>query len=69
MVIDTISMEGIRITTWDVKKIVNNGVDYLSIGAGFLPCQFLLLTLILLDALIHNSPHDVGHPGHPATLL
>lgn len=29
----------------------------------------MLLTLVLLDALIHNSPHDVGHAGHPATLL
>ena len=30
-------MEEIRLTTWDVKNPANNGINYLSTGAGFLP--------------------------------
>ena len=30
-------MEEIRLTTWDVKTPANNGMKYLSSGAGFLP--------------------------------
>ena len=30
-------MEEIRLTTWDEKNLVNNGINYLSTGAGFLP--------------------------------
>ena len=30
-------MEEIRLTTWDVSNLVNNGVIYLSSGAGFFP--------------------------------
>ena len=38
-------MAEIRLTTWDVENLVNNGINYLSTGAGFLPstvwCNFL----------------------------
>ena len=30
-------MEEIRLTTWDVKYLAYNGINYLSAGAGFLP--------------------------------
>ena len=30
-------MAEIRLTTWDVSKPVNNGISYLSAGAGLLP--------------------------------
>ena len=30
-------MEEIRLTTWDVKNPANNGIKYVSTGAGFLP--------------------------------
>ena len=30
-------MEEIRLTTWYVKNLVNNGINYISTGAGFLP--------------------------------
>ena len=35
-------MEEIWLTTWDVKKhVVNNRINYLSTGAGFLPSTVL----------------------------
>ena len=30
-------MEEIQLTTWDVRNLANNGINYLSTGAGFLP--------------------------------
>jgi len=34
-------MEEIRLTTWDVSNIENNGLNYPSTGAGFLPSAVL----------------------------
>jgi len=34
---DTVVGSEIRLTTWNVSNPVNDGIDYLSTGAGFLP--------------------------------
>ena len=54
-------MEEIRLTSWDEKDLVNNGINYLSTGAGFLPSTVHLVNLPLrsLDSTIcksHYSP-------------
>ena len=47
--------EEIRLTTWDVKNPVNNGINYLSTGAGFLP----LTVWVLKKVTCHSTklPH------------
>ena len=50
----TVDGSEIRLTTWDVKNLVNSGINYLSTGAGFLPStlfQFKRL-LILQEPLV-----------------
>ena len=54
-------MEEIRLTSWDEKGLVNNGINYLSTGAVFLPSTVHLVNLPLrsLDSTIcksHYSP-------------
>ena len=40
---DTSDGSEIRITTWDVQNCENNGINYLSTGAGFLPSTVIHL--------------------------
>ena len=41
IIFHTVDGSEIRLTTWDVKKTVNNMMNYLSTGAGFLPSTVL----------------------------
>ena len=67
-------------TTWDVKNLVNNGNDYLSTSAGFLPstvflgilscCQRMIwasnhfLSTVLVLRFHYHSQKDIGSLGY-----
>ncbi len=44
-------MEEIRLTTWDVQNPVNNGINYLSTGAGFLPSTVVMECSVVPSSL------------------
>ena len=55
-------MEEIRLTTWDVKNLVNNGINYLSTGAGFFYEQYGVL---FQDASIKTIANRMKSPACP----
>jgi len=48
-------MEEIRLTTWDVSNRGNNGIEYLSTGAGF-----LLSTVVHVQISGKRVPFQLG---------
>ena len=62
-------MEEIRLTTWDVWNPVNNGINYISTGARFLPSTVLPLSSPILVSVF--SPIKISGCSaftHPAVL-
>ena len=51
----TLLMEEIRLTSWDVQSPVNNGINYLSTGAGFFPL------VINIETLHKKVDRDTSH--------
>ena len=53
-------MEEILHPTWDVKNLVNNGKNYLSTSAGFLPSTVSLGILSCCQRMIWVSNHSLS---------
>ncbi len=46
-------MEEIRLTTWDVQNLVNNGINYVPTGEGVLPSTVVWKKDVVLECLRH----------------
>ena len=53
-------MEEIRLTTWDEKSLVHNGMIYLSTAAGFLPSRVCPQILSSSNVGGHKGGEDKG---------